>query len=228
MKNYAMILSGGTGTRLGADIPKQYLKVNGKMIIEYVLESISSVSSIVGYVVVADEKWKDTIEAITKNDPMYLGSCLPGRNRQESIYHGLLFLKNHCESKDLILIQDAVRPGTSKALYESCLKEAAIHDGCIPVLPMKDTVYVSQDGKRISGLLERKTIYAGQAPEVFAFESYRKANEALMPEKILQINGSTEPAILAGLDISMIPGEESNYKITTKADLNKFTGEMHE
>ncbi len=51
---------------------------------------------------------------------------------------------------------------------------------------------------------------------------YYEANRALLPERILQINGSTEPAVMAGMDIVMIPGDEGNFKITTKADLIRF------
>ena len=85
-----------------------------------------------------------------------------------------------------------------------------------------DYVYSSMDGKTIAGLLDRSTIYAGQAPEVFLLGKYLKANQALMPEKILTINGSAEPAVMAGMDIAMIPGDEGNFKITTKADLERF------
>ena len=51
---------------------------------------------------------------------------------------------------------------------------------------------------------------------------YLEANESLLPDRILQINGSTEPAVMAGMDIAMIPGEEKNFKITTQADLERF------
>ena len=90
------------------------------------------------------------------------------------------------------------------------------------MLPMKDTLYCSADGMQISSLLNRDEIYAGQAPEVFLLEKYYEANKRLLPEKILQINGSTEPAIMAGMDIVMVPGDERNLKITTKADLEEF------
>ena len=92
----------------------------------------------------------------------------------------------------------------------------------MPVLPMKDTVYTSLDGRKVTALLDRSTVYAGQAPEVFQIGRYFEANRKLLPEKILKINGSTEPAILDGMDIVMIPGEEGNFKITTGADLERF------
>ena len=72
-------------------------------------------------------------------------------------------------------------------------------------------------------------MFAGQAPEFFYLEQYYQANKNLLPEKIYRINGSTEPAILQGLDMAMIPGEERNFKITTREDLMRFqrmTGEV--
>lgn len=95
----------------------------------------------------------------------------------------------------------------------------------LPVLPMKDTVYLG-DGRQITSLLEREKVYAGQAPEAFVLGKYYEANERLLPDRIGQINGSTEPAIMAGMDIAMIPGEEGNFKITTQADLERFKAVM--
>ncbi len=87
---------------------------------------------------------------------------------------------------------------------------------------MKDTVYFSEEGKKIDSLLNRSQIFAGQAPEVFRLGRYYEANQVLLLEKILTINGSTEPTILAGMDVVMIAGDEGNFKITTKADLERF------
>ena len=65
-------------------------------------------------------------------------------------------------------------------------------------------------------------VYAGQAPEVFRIGRYYEANRKLLPEEIYKINGSTEPAVLDGMDIVMIPGDEGNFKITTAGDLERF------
>ena len=126
--------------------------------------------------------------------------------------------------EEVVLIHDAARPLLSRQLVTDCLDAIEGHDGVIPVLPMKDTVYESTDGKTISRLLNRSHIFAGQAPEVFCFGKYYEANRALLPDKILAINGSTEPAVMAGMRMAVIPGDETNFKITTKADLERFYG----
>ena len=230
--NYAIILSGGVGSRLGLDMPKQYYKVDKKPVIQYVIQTIYKSTHIDGYVIVAAKEWQgvilECIDEIENTDvdvtrkKKFLGFALPGDNRQLSIYHGLLALKEVASEQDLVLIQDAARPNTSDELIRKCLMISDEEDGAMPVLPMKDTVYLSRTGKCVDELLDRTEIYAGQAPESFRFGKYVKANEQLLPNEIYKINGSTEPAIMAGMKIAMIAGEESNLKITTMEDLKHF------
>lgn len=224
--NYAIILSGGVGTRLGLDIPKQYFKVNGKMILQYVIETIVKCDFIQGYVIVAAEEWRKDIKAVCGQK--FIGFADSGKNRQLSTYNGLAELKNIAFEDDLILVQDAARPNTSEALLKNCLNLDSTQDGAMPVLRMKDTVYLSHDGKKVDGLLKREELYAGQAPESFRYGKYLRANEALLPEEILKINGSTEPAFRAGMTIFLIEGDEENYKITTAADLQRFQQKVEE
>ena len=229
--NIALILSGGTGTRMGTDIPKQYIEVCGKPIISYCMECISKHPLIDAIQIVAEEEWweliSESIEQLVKIKEAeisgkFKGFSKPGATRQLSIYNGLEAIRTYAEDNDYVFIHDAARPMLSTELITDCLEAADGHDGVLPVLPMKDTVYSSTDGKTVTALLNRKEIYAGQAPEVFQLGKYYEANKQLFPDKILQINGSTEPAILAGMDIAMIPGDENNFKITTKPDLEKF------
>lgn len=228
----ALLLSGGTGTRMGVDTPKQYLKINDRPIISYCLQTLLSHEKIDAVQIVADEMWRDAIlQCATdlcgteedKNSSKLRGFSKPGKTRQLSILNGLEDIRNYAADSDHVLIHDAARPMLSAKQISDCLEAvAAGHDGAIPVLPMKDTVYFSEDGRRITSLLERSKIFAGQAPELFMLGKYYEANRALLPERILQINGSTEPAVMAGMDIAMIPGDEGNFKITTKADLERF------
>lgn len=228
----ALLLSGGTGRRMGVDTPKQYIKISEKPVISFCLESLFAHEGIDAVQIVADEMWRETILDCIERlqgdghggavSEKFRGFSLPGENRQLSIFNGLEDIQKYAEESDIILIHDAARPLLSAELITACLEAVAGHDGVLPVLPMKDTVYYSEDGIRVSSLLERARIFAGQAPEVFVLGKYYEANRRLLPERILQINGSTEPAILAGLDVAVIPGDEGNFKITTKADLERF------
>ncbi|MCI8586081.1 MAG: 2-C-methyl-D-erythritol 4-phosphate cytidylyltransferase [Lachnospiraceae bacterium] len=230
--NIALILSGGMGARLGTDVPKQYLKVAGRPIITYCIETLSLHEEIDGLQIVADDFWQKRIaEWLTDADckKKFRGFSAPGENRQLSIFHGLRDIRSYADDRSYVFIHDAARPLLSRQQIRDCLRGAAGHDGLMPVLPMKDTVYRSLNGGRsVSELLDRSTVYAGQAPEVFLLGRYYEANQKLLPDRIRGINGSTEPAILDGMEIVMIPGDEGNFKITTKADLKRFERIMAE
>lgn len=224
--NIALILSGGTGTRFGGDIPKQYIEVCGRPIIAYCIERLSVHDGIDALWIVAEPSWQEQIKTWLEEFDVrrkFRGFSSPGENRQLSILHGLEDIRKHVAEEDIVFIHDAARPLLSPKQITECLNALKGHDGVLPVLPMKDTIYASTDGKSITALLNRNEVYAGQAPELFRLKEYYDANMRLMPEEILKINGSTEPAIMAGMDIAMIPGDESNFKITTKADLKRFS-----
>lgn len=229
--NIAILLSGGSGLRLGAAAPKQYMEAGGRPLFGYALECLSRHEGIDGIQIVADPAWQPLIRGwfpVCDPEDKFFGFSLPGENRQLSILHGLMDLKERVNASDGVLIHDAARPLLAPEQVSACLAALEGHDGVMPALPMKDTIYASKSGKQVSSLLKREEVFAGQAPEVFRFGKYYEANAALLPDRILQINGSTEPAIMAGMDIAMIPGDEGNYKITTPGDWERFQNTLTE
>lgn len=230
----ALLLSGGTGTRMGVETPKQYIEVNGKPVITYCLRTLFAHKGIDAVQIVADEMWQGTVlkymaalrmvdEDGERREKKFRGFSKPGKTRQLSILNGLEDIRKYAGDLDYVLIHDAARPLLTARQISACLDAVeAGHDGALPVLPMKDTVYYSEDGRAVTSLLERSRIFAGQAPEIFILGKYYEANQRLLPEKIFKINGSTEPAVMAEMDIAMIPGDEGNFKITTMADLERF------
>ena len=236
--NVAILLSGGKGSRMGEDIPKQYIEVSGRMIITYACEPLIKSNKIDLVVIVADRKWRkkilSEIEQLDKNGTDILFAS-PGGNRQLSILHGLEkteeLIKERAEHPDeeaTVLIHDAARPLLSEQQIDACYEALAGHDGVMPVLPMKDTVYLGGEDGGIQQLLPRDRVFAGQAPELFLYRPYYDAVKALLPDRIKDIKGSTEPAVIAGMDIVMISGDEGNYKITTRPDLLKFRMKAYE
>lgn len=225
--NVALLLSGGNGSRLGSEIPKQYIEVYGKPLIEYSLEVFGKCKKIDAFIIVAAKEWHDYIKQHLHSDK-FIGFAEPGETRQLSIYKGLIALNNKLHYNDVIIIHDAARPLVSDGLINRCIDALGDHDGVLPVLAMKDTVYFSDDGKTVASLVQREKLLAGQAPEAFKFGKYFEANKSLLPKKILSINGSTEPAIIYGMDVAVIPGDEQNFKITTINDLMRFEEIMRE
>lgn len=233
--NIALLLSGGVGTRIGSDVPKQYIRINDKLLITYSLETLAISTDIDWIQIAAEESWRGSIiaDAREHNIPIekIKGFTEPGHNRQASILNGMkdilrwedTAIDMQCaESRDAILIHDAARPLLTQKQIHDCFSSLKGYDGVMPVLPMKDTVYISQDGAEVSELIDRDKVFAGQAPELFRFKNYYQANIDLLPDRIAFIKGATEPAIMAGMDIAMIPGDENNFKITTQADLDRF------
>lgn len=227
--NIAIILSGGTGVRLGGNIPKQYIEVNEKPIIADCIETFEGHADIDGYIIVAAAEWEDYIKGFVGKKFMRFAS--PGENRQLSIYSGMKAVKEivsaaangdgTSDSECVVIIHDAARPFVTKEMISELINACDFCDGAMPALPVKDTMYIQENGK-VKALIDRESLIGGQAPEAFKFDKYLAANEALLPDKILNIKGSTEPAFLAGMDIAVIKGDEKNFKITTKEDLEKY------
>ena len=229
--NIALVLSGGTGSRLGTKVPKQYLACKGRMMITRCLETVFSHPAMDAVRIVAVEAWREAIGQeletfiFSQNASLHkkmLGFSAPGETRQYSILSGLRDIACKAADEDAVMVHDAARPNLSARLISDCLAALDGHDGVMPVLPMKDTVYLSRDGKKVSALLERREVFAGQAPEFFRLGKYLKANESLPRDKMLALNGATEPAILAGMDVALVPGDEANFKVTTAADMERY------
>ena len=223
--NIAIILSGGVGSRMGLNQPKQYVIVNNQPVINYCitafLENYNTDAIVIG---VADE-WKDfVVENVAKLHPAKPIFYAPaGETRQYTIYNCLKKVKE-CEysDKDIVIIHDAARPLLTHDLINRCYEGCKNADCIMPVIGVKDTVYLSENGKNITSLLNRNHLWAGQAPESFVFGKYLKLHDKMPREDLLKINGSTELAFKCGLNCQMIEGDPMNFKITTMEDLSNF------
>lgn len=220
--NRTVILAGGAGTRMGGCVPKQFINVNGKPLLQYSLEAVRDCECAGEVWIVAGEPWRGAVERMIKEagiSSRFRGFCDPGPERQVSVMNALTeLMKEETAENSYVMVHDGARPLVSGELVRRCFEAAAGRDGAVPVLPVRDTVYRMEDG-RLSGLLKRDQLAAGQAPEVFRLKPYYDANLALMPDQIMRIRGSAEPAVLAGMDIVVIPADERNIKITTQEDL---------
>jgi 2-C-methyl-D-erythritol 4-phosphate cytidylyltransferase len=223
--NIAMILSGGVGTRFGGDIPKQYVKVGGRPIIAYGLATFLADRHIDEVIICLAPEWQSLVMVSLAKMPTdkIVRFSRPGDTRQETIYNALELMEEQgCGDDDIVIIHDAARPLVTTELIDKCLAACEGYDGVLPVLPMKDTIYQSLDGKHISCLLERNQLFAGQAPESFRFGKYLAAHKKLGRKAVALIKGSSEIAYKCGMSIRLIDGNEQNFKITTQEDLSNF------
>lgn len=223
MSNYLILLSGGIGSRMKSNIPKQYLEINGKPILYYTLSSFdfSIFNKIV--IVVADE-WKDfVVNKICSSFPAdKIDFAKAGESRQDSILNGMLRIEDIAVDEDIVVIHDGVRPFVTQKLVNDLIEANKSYDGVMPVLPVKDTIYCSKDGEEISSLLNRNELFSGQAPESFKFGKYFDINKNLSKDELNNIKGSSEIAFKNNLSVGLIEGDENNFKITTLADLERF------
>lgn len=222
--NIAIILSGGIGTRMGADCPKQYIEVNKRPIISWSIETFASREDIAKVIIVADKNWVSYILNHSTMGREKICFAQPGETRQCSIYSGLRkAIELGFSNEDIVVIHDAARPLVTNRIINECIRGLEEgYDGVMPALKVKDTTYVTEDGITISCLLDRGKLRAGQSPESFRLGSYLMLHEKISRHELLKINGSTEIAFKAGKRVKIIDGEESNFKITTPEDLVRF------
>jgi len=223
--NYAVILSGGIGTRMHmGDFPKQYYKVKDRMILEYTLDSFQYAESVDEIVIVMAPAWQEKLEAELRSKYSKLaGFAQPGSIRQESILSGIKFCMERSVSElDKVIIHDGVRPLVTCELIEACFAAIGEYEACLPVIPATDTIYYSDDGKGVDKLLDRSKLFMGQSPETFWLHKYYRAHEGKSHEFLESMRGTTEIAHVAGMKICMIPGDPMNFKITHPADLQRF------
>ena len=220
--NTAIILAGGVGSRMNTDnIPKQYIQIKDRRIIDYCLNTFQKHPLIDRIVIAADPIWVPMIDESLSRFQVdkFIGYSNPGITRQFSIFHALQLLEDNTQDTDMVIIHDAARPLVSPRLITECLSAAEHYDGVMPVLPVKDTLYRSKNKKEIFELLPREELFAGQAPESFRYGKYLECHYQMNKEEMMTINGSSEIAYKNHMNILLIPGEERNFKITTNEDL---------
>lgn len=224
--NIALVLAGGTGTRMRTDgFPKQYIEIKGKPVLLYTLEKFQVCADVSHIVVVAHAQWEEKILqwAKTYGIDKFAGIAHQGDSRQESVYNGLeACMKLNPQADDLVLIHDSARPLVTPELISACVKGADGHDGCLPVIAVKDTIYYSRDGQTVHDLTDRSSLFCGQSPEVLKLLPYLELCRNLSAEQMLNIRGSCELAFRNGWDVCMIPGEEYNFKLTTAEDMSRL------
>ena len=227
--NFALILSGGVGTRMKSSVPKQYVSVAGKPIVMHTMEIFDKIERFDRIVIVANEEWQREIASWCEEYSINTSICfaLPGDTRQESILNGLAeCMLYSVNDSDVVIIHDAVRPLVSEELINTCIDKAREYGGCMPVIHVNDTIYYSEDGMTVTRLLKRDQLYAGQAPEAFRLPAYYKMNKDRTKEELKTYRGTSEIAYqygeAYGIKLFLTPGDESNYKLTTKEDLDRY------
>ena len=215
MKNIAVILAGGVGSRMNSKTPKQFIKINGKEMILYSLKTFSLCKKINNIIIVSHPKYISKVNSLIKNSKTdKVISIVPGgKSRQESVLNGLEEAKRLFGDCN-VLVHDSARPMVTERIILDNIKALESNDCCTTALPTTDSIYEVKKGKVIAGL-DRNNIYLAQTPQCgklnILYSAYKDAKKEFTDEASLLSSIGLKPVIVLG-DIC-------NKKVTTKEDL---------
>ena len=215
MSNYALILAGGTGSRLGAETPKQFLFLDNRPIVIHTLLAFQQHPDIQGIGVICLNGWESILASfahqygITKLNWIFPG----GQDGQESIYNGISGLKEAgCSNEDLVLIHDAVRPMISQTIISSNIAICRRYGYAITGIPCREALLISEDG--FSGIqsLPRDKVIRTQTPQTFRLGDILRAHEdARMRGLLHSVASCTLLAELGGYEMHIVGNIANNF-----------------
>lgn len=211
---FAVIVAGGSGTRIGGSLPKQFLEVLGKPIIVYAIEAFIKAIPQIEIVVAVNPDCLNIWEEIRiKHFPSAkIKSVSGGEQRFHSVKKALDILP--ASSNALVAVHDAVRPVLSDTLIKRCYKAALCSNACIPVIPMRASIRKKFGDKTIRQ--DRKDFVSVQTPQVFNLKQLQEAYQQNYQSSFTDDASVYEQA---GKEIVTVEGEVTNLKVTYKEDL---------
>lgn len=224
--NIALIIAGGSGNRMGQDIPKQFIHVNNCPVIVHTMLAFQKHPDITSMAVVCLAGWETVLYSyahqynVTKLRWVFPG----GGNGQESIHHGICGLReNGVKEDDLVLIHDAVRPLVSQGIISSNIAICKQYGYAITGIQCREAILESEDGFYSTTSIPRDKLIRTQTPQTFRLANILKAHEEAQEREILNsVSSCTLLAELGTYEMHIVPGEERNIKITTTEDLEIF------
>ncbi|TDO21026.1 2-C-methyl-D-erythritol 4-phosphate cytidylyltransferase [Pedobacter duraquae] len=213
MKNYAIIVAGGKGSRMNSAIPKQFMVLEGKPVMMHTIETFYKSAAQPEIIVVLNIHLHHTWDELCTKYGFEIPHTLVkgGAERFHSVKNGLKLIKG----KACVAIHDAVRPLVSKSLIEQSFEAAAEKGNAVTGVTPTDSVR-QLDGKGKTRSLQRAELMLIQTPQTFNIELLRKAYQEPFRNEFTDDASVVE---FAGYDIHIIPGERENIKITQGADL---------
>lgn len=231
MSNYALIIAGGSGNRMGQDIPKQFMYLDNRPIIIHTMEAFQQHPDINAIAVVCLEGWETVLQSyanqfnISKLKWIFPG----GKSGQESIHNGIYGLKEAgCEDEDLVLIHDAVRPLISQTIISSNIAICKKYGYAITGIQCREAILKSEDGFSTRESIPRDKLIRTQTPQTFRLGNIIKAHEEAKEKGINNsVASCTLLAEIGGIEMHIVPGSEKNIKVTTVEDLEILKALMH-
>ncbi|MFC1541497.1 2-C-methyl-D-erythritol 4-phosphate cytidylyltransferase [Candidatus Latescibacterota bacterium] len=217
LKAYGIIAAGGSGKRMGADVPKQLLELEGITIFERSLRPFLRCPDIEGIVVVAAAAFFVHINAVIENisdKATSISVVEGGAERQDSVRNGLEAVPGDV---DVVVIHDAVRPFITSGLISECVQSAFDYGAVCVMRPLKETLK-SVSGSIVRKTLDRSTLWIAQTPQAFDRKLLLEAHQHAVTKNITGTDDCMLVELL-GKPVHIIEGSDMNIKITTPADL---------
>ena len=217
-KVVAVVPAGGTGKRMGAGIPKQFLMLDGVPLMLHALRVLDRTPGVreVILVVPKEERDRALAEVVEQHGLKKVLKVVPGgATRQESVQHGL---NEVGEDVEIVVVHDAVRPFITEDRIERSIEAARKHGGAIVAVPMKDTPKQVGPDRLIQRTLDRTELWLAQTPQTFrralVVEAYRTA-------AIAHVHATDDAALVErlGHKVVIVEGSWENIKITTPEDM---------
>ena len=229
--NYALIIAGGSGNRMGQDIPKQFMHVDNCPIIIHTMLAFERHPDINGIAVVCLDGWQTVLRSyanqfsVTKLKWIFDG----GDNGQASIRNGIYGLRDAgCTGDDLVLIHDAVRPLLSQDIISSNIAICQKYGYAITGIKCREAILESDDGFAATTSIPREKLVRTQTPQTFRLRNIIAAHEAAAERGVTNSVASCTLIAELGLgEMHIVPGSEKNIKITTVEDLEILKALMH-
>ncbi|MBP5286006.1 MAG: 2-C-methyl-D-erythritol 4-phosphate cytidylyltransferase [Kiritimatiellae bacterium] len=223
IENIALIFAGGSGTRMGAPIPKQFLEIGGKPVLAHTLELFQRHPEIDGIVLVTHPDHFDRTRAICRDCGIekLVDVCEGGQTAQDSIYAGLRRCAALYPGETVVLVHDGVRPYVTDETISRNIAAVREFGSAVTIVPCYETVVVSSDGAKIDSMPKRGESYVAQAPQGFRLADILDAHERIRrrPGKYEGLVDQATICFALGMPVHLVDGCRGNIKVTTPEDL---------
>jgi 2-C-methyl-D-erythritol 4-phosphate cytidylyltransferase len=231
--NIAILIAGGSGKRMGQDIPKQFINVYDKPILLYTLESFERHPQIDAIEVVCIDGWHDVLRAYARqfNISKLKWIVSGGASGQESIRNGVYNLEGKVQPDDIIVIHDGIRPLVDASVLTDVLIKAQMYGNAVSSMPYNEQIFIinPDDSSTTKQYIPRETLRRVSTPQAYRFDLLdKKYHEAF--EKKIGIYGSSYTNTMMvelGVTLHFAAGSDKNIKLTTKDDLELFKAYLH-
>ncbi|MFC2708638.1 MAG: 2-C-methyl-D-erythritol 4-phosphate cytidylyltransferase [Porphyromonas asaccharolytica] len=213
IKRYLIIPSGGSGVRMGAELPKQYIRLGGKTILQHTIEALAKHVDYIVLGISYDYRIivEDMLQTMGLADRVHL--TVAGRRRFDTVQRALRVVPDGV----LVGIHDAVRPFVSRAVVDKCYEEAQRVGAAVPVLELTESLrYLPEDGKQPSQAVDRSIYRLVRTPQVFWSERIKEAYQQPFQESFTD-DCSVYDQLYS--DLALVPDTTENIKITTPDQL---------